>query len=156
MNVQKINGALLKGLSVFQMAESQGLVEMYVGSGGSFGSPDTVPSGDPLRGGDGGVANMNSDAEAFESYIEQTAMAVAARCDVSLDTALDALVSVADQMAEEGLIPPMPDPDTASPEELSAWAGAAKTAQLGAEVIRACLDAEGDLTQNVGGGPAPR
>lgn len=152
MNVHRVNGALLKGLSVFQMTENHGLIEMYTGTGGSFGAPDTAPSGDPLRGGDGGVNNMNSDAEAFESYIEQTMMAVAARCDVSMDDALDMLVTVADEMAEQGLIPAMPDPDSASAEDLSAWAGAAKTAQLGAEVIRACLDAAGDITQNVGGG----
>jgi len=152
MNVHKVNGALLKGIAAFQMNENQGLVEMYVGSGGSFGAPDTAPTGDPLRGGDGGVNNMHTDAEAFESYIEQTAMAVAARCDISIDDALDAIVAVADQMAEDGLIPPMPDPDSASAEELSAWAGAAKTAQLGGEVIRACMDSEGDITQGVGGG----
>jgi hypothetical protein len=154
MNVHRVNSALLKGLSIFQMSENQGLIEMYTGTGGSFGAPDMAPTGDPLRGGDGGVNNMNSDAEAFESYIEQTMMSVSARCDVSMDDALEMLVTVADEMAEQGLIPPMPDPDEASAEALSAWAGAAKTAQLGAEVIRACMDAAGDITQGVGGGAA--
>ena len=151
MNVAKVNGALLKGLSVFQLAENQGLVEMYVGDGGSFSTPDS-PAGDPIRGGDGGVNNMNSDQEAFDAYIEQTIEAVAARCNVSLDDAIDALVAVADEMAENGLVPPMPDPESASAEELSSWAGAAKMAGLTAEVIRAIMDEEGDITHGVGGG----
>lgn len=152
MNFERVNGALAKGVMDFQMAEVAALSEAYTGSGGTFGAPDVAPTGDPLRGGDGGVNNMDSDAEAFESYIEQTMMAVSARCDVSMDGALDAIVTVADEWADEGKIPPMPDPDTASSEELSAWAGAAKTAGLVGEVIRYCLDSQGDITQNVGGG----
>ena len=151
MNVAKVNGTLLKGISVFQLAENQGLAEMYVGDGGSFNAPD-APTGDPVRGGDGGVNNMNSDAEAFDAYIEQTIEAVAARCNVSLDDAIDALIAVADEMAENGLIPVMPDPDEASAEELSSWAGAAKTGGLCAEVIRAVMDEEGDIAHGVGGG----
>lgn len=151
MNVNKVNAALLKGIHVFQLSENEGLVEMYVGSGGSFGAPDVGPSGDPTRGGDGGVDNLASDAEAFESYIEQTAMGIAARCNVSIEDAIDVLVTVADEMAEDGKLPPMPDPDDATAEELSVWAGAAKSAQLGAEAIRYCMDDE-DITQGVGGG----
>lgn len=153
MNVTKVNATLTKGLAAFQLDENAQLVEMYTGTGGSFGAPDVAPSGDPMRGGDGGVDNMSSDAEAFESYVEQTATTVAARCGISIDSALEAMVIVADEMAEAGQIPPMPDPDSGSAEDLAAWAGAAKTAQLGAEVIRYCMDRAGDLTQGVGGGP---
>lgn len=152
MNVAKVNGALLKGISAFQMSENQGLVEMYTGTGGNFGAPDAAPMGDPQRGGDGGVNNADSDADAFDAYIEQTMMAVSARCGISMDDALDALAAVADEMAENGQIPPMPDPEEASSEELSAWAGAAKTAGLVGEIIRACMDAEGDIGHAVGGG----
>jgi len=151
MNVAKVNGALLKGISAFQMSENQGLVEMYTGTGGNFGAPDHAPSGDPLRGGTLGVNNMDSDGEAFDSYIEQTIMSVSVRCNISMEDALDALATVADDMAENGTLPVMPDPDSASSEELSVWAGAAKTAGLVGEVIRACHD-EDDITQGVGGG----
>ena len=144
MNVAKVNGALLKGITAFQMSENQNLIETYVGNGGNFGSPDTAPSGDPQRGGDGGVNNSDSDVDAFDAYIEQTMMAVSARCSISPEEALDALAEVADEMAENGHIPPMPDPDSASAEELSAWAGAAKTAGLVGEVIRSCMD-DGDI-----------
>lgn len=154
MNIQKVNATLAKGVSALTLAENEALVEMYTGSGGSFGAPDVAPTGDPMRGGDGGVDNFASDAEAFESYIEQTAMSVAARCGISLDSALDAMVTVADELAETGKIPAMPDPDSATAEDLAAWAGAAKTAQLGGEVIRYCLDRQGDLTQGIGGGSA--
>ncbi len=153
MNVTKVNATLSKGIAGLVLAENDALME-YTGTGGSFATPDASPTGDPLRGGDGGVDNLASDAEAFESYVEQTAMTVAARCHISLDAALDAMVTVADEMAESGKLPPMPDPDSASAEELSAWAGAAKTAQLGGEVIRYCQDRGGDITQNVGGGAA--
>jgi hypothetical protein len=153
INVTKVNAALGRGLAALQLSENEALAEAYTGSGGeSFGSIDTAPSGDSARGGDGGVDNANSDADAFEAYIEQTAMGVAARCNISLDAALDAIVTVADQMAEDGMIPPMPDPEDGSPEELSAWAGAAKTAQLGAEVMRFCMERAGELGHSVGGG----
>jgi hypothetical protein len=144
MNVAKVNGALLKGITAFQMSENQNLIETYVGNGGNFGSPDTAPSGDPQRGGDGGVNNSDSDVDAFDAYIEQTMMSVSARCSISPEEALDALAEVADEMAENGQIPPMPDPESASAEELSAWAGAAKTAGLVGEVIRSCMD-DGDI-----------
>lgn len=153
MNVTKVNATLLRGLGAFQLSENENLVEMYTGTGGSFGTPDVAPSGDAMRGGDGGVDNMNSDVEAFESYVEQTATSVAARCGISIDAALDAIVTVADEMAENGQIPPMPDPDSGTAEDLAAWAGAAKTAALGGEVIRYCMDRAGDITQSVGGGP---
>ncbi len=154
MNVTKVNATLSKGIAALALAENDALVEMYTGSGGSFGTPDVSPSGDPLRGGDGGVDNLASDAEAFDSYIEQTAMTVAARCSISIDAALDAIVAVADEMAEAGKIPAMPDPESGSSEELSAWAGAAKTSQLGGEVITYCMSRSGDITQGTGGGAA--
>jgi len=152
MNIEKVNNALLRGINVMQMSENQSLAESYTGSGGSFGTPDATPDGDPMRGGAGGVDNNASDAEAFDSYIEQAAMGVSARCGVGLDDALDWVVSAADDMAERGLIPAMPDPESATSEELSAWAGAAKTAQLGAEAIRMAMEDAGDLGQAVGGG----
>lgn len=152
MNVHKVNAALLKGITAIQFAENLGLSEMYTGTGGNFGAPDFAPGGDPLRGGEGGVNNMDSDGEAFDSYVEQSMMAIAARCNVSLDQALDVLVTAADDLSERGMLPPMPDPDSASSEELSTWAGAAKTAQLAAEAIRMCLDSQGDITQGTGGG----
>ena len=155
MNIEKVNNALLRGISVMQMSENQALSEGYTGTGGNFGSPDVAPDGDPQRGGAGGVDNNASDAEAFDSFIENAAMGVSARCAIGLDDALDWVVSAADDMAERGLIPAMPDPDSATAEELSAWAGAAKSAMLPAEAIRMALEDMGDDGQVTGGGSQP-
>lgn len=152
MNVQKVNNTLLKAVDHLRLSESQALAEMYTGTGGMDGEQDNAPSGDPLKGGEGGVDNLSSAVEAFESYIEQVALAVAARCNVSVDSALDSVVEVADMMAEKGEIPPMPDPESAEDEELSGWAGAAKQSGFVGRVIAYCMEQGGDVTQNIGGG----
>ena len=114
--------------------EDNSLGEMYVGTGGTT-PPDFTPDGDPIVGSDTGVDNLASDAEGYMSYVAQAAADVAAQCGVSDDEALSAFEDVASQLADAGTIPPMPDVETALPEEISLWTGAAKTSDLMARVI---------------------
>lgn len=108
--------------------------EGYVGVGGTE-PPDYSPSGDPVAGGDLGVDNLATDAEQYMSYIADLAISVVAQTGVSDDEALRAVATVADQMAQGGMMPPMPDIETASADELAQWTGAATTAGLVARVV---------------------
>lgn len=108
--------------------------EMYVGTGGTE-PPDYTPDGDPIVGDEDGVDNLASDAEAYMSFVSETSADIAAQCRVADDEALGAFEDVAGQMAELGTLPPMPDVETASSEELSLWTGKAKTSDLVARVI---------------------
>ena len=110
------------------------LGEMYVGTGGTE-PPDFSPTGDPISGGDEGVDNLASDAEAYMSYVAQAASDLAAQCGISDDEALAAFEDVAAQMAEVGALPMMPDIEVSSSEEISLWTGAAKTGDLMARAI---------------------
>lgn len=127
MDIHKVNNVLARGISMVQAGELEGLYEMYVGTGGTE-APDHTPMGDPQTGGDGGVANDDSATEQYMSYLGQLAGNLAAEMDKSEDDALDVIMGLADDMAAAGEIPPMPDPDSASAEELSAWPLAAKQA----------------------------
>lgn len=108
--------------------------EQYVGTGGTQ-APDHSPDGDPIVGSDQGVDNLASDAEAYMSFVAETSSDIAAQCSVSGDEALSSFEDVAKQMAEVGSLPPMPDVESASSEEISLWTGAAKTSDLVARVI---------------------
>lgn len=120
--------------------------EGYVGVGGTE-PPDYSPSGDPVTGGDLGVDNLATDAEQYMSYVADLGVAVATQTGVSDDQALDAIVAVASQMADGGMMPPMPDVEMASADDLAQWTGAATTAGLIARVIDYVT--AGDDKQNV-------
>jgi hypothetical protein len=108
--------------------------EGYVGVGGTE-PPDYSPSGNPIAGGDLGVDNLATDAEQYMSYIASMGVAVSTQTGVSDDDALEAIYAVADQMAEGGSMPPMPDIESAPADELAQWTGAATTIGLLARVI---------------------
>jgi len=91
--------------------------------------------GDSITGGDSGVGNLASDAEAYLSFVAEASAGIAAQCNVTDDEALEAFEDVAGQMAEVGALPPMPDIETAGEEEISQWTGEAKTSDLVARVI---------------------
>lgn len=127
MDIVKVNSVLSRGIAQVQQAELDGLYEMYVGTGGSE-APDHTPSGDPEKGGSGGVANMESATEQFMSYLGQLAANCSAEGGHSEDKSLDYVMALADEMSAAGEIPPIPDPDSSSAEELAAWPLAAKQA----------------------------
>jgi len=108
--------------------------EQYVGTGGTD-APDFSPDGDPIIGSDQGVDNLATDAESYMSYVAGTSADIAAQCSVSDDEALSSFEDVAKQMAEAGSLPPMPDVESASSDEILLWTGAAKTSDLVARVI---------------------
>lgn len=117
-----------------RIEDEDNLGEMYVGTGGTE-PPDFSPTGDPIVGGDLGVDNLASDAEQYMSFVADCATDIAARCGISDDDALAAFEDVAAQLAEAGMIPPMPDIEVASSESLALWTGKAKTSDLVARVI---------------------
>lgn len=116
--------------------------EGYVGDGGTE-PPDNTPDGDPIEGGDSGVDNLASDAEQYMSYVAELAVSISVQTGISDDEALNAVVAVAGELADAGKLPPMPDVDTASAEELAQWTGAAKTSGL-LDAIISKIDAEMD------------
>jgi hypothetical protein len=116
--------------------------EMYVGTGGDI-SHGNDPDGDPIRGADHGVGNLESSAEEYLGYLSETAMNVAAFCGVSEDQAMDALAHVAGEMALEGMLGDMPEVESASGEEMSEWTGKAKTSHLQARAVEYIKKAQG-------------
>ena len=135
MNIEKVSSTLNQAIAHLQAKE---LDEMYVGSGGTEGGGDGMddgfgvdmsPDGDPDVGGEHGVDNYSSGDDVFDDYVEQIALQTSKSCRVSPSEVLGAIVDLAEQHAATGKLPTFPDLDVASPEELMAWAGAAK--QLG-------------------------
>lgn len=148
MNVHQVNSTL--GKAIMLMQESR-LEEMsgYTGTGGNFGTPSSVtPKGDPDRGGDGGVNNMETDAQAFSDYMDDLITSVANQCEMDAGAARAAIITCASMKAKRGLIPPMPAM-SARAEVLATWAGAAKTVGFTGMCIDYCLAKKG----NGSGGP---
>jgi len=114
----------------------------YVGDGGAE-PPDNTPDGDPVEGGDLGVDNLASDAEQYMSYVAELAVSISVQTGLSDDDALDAIVAVAGELADGGKLPPMPDVETSSAEDLALWAGAAKTSGF-LDAVLARVDSEMD------------
>lgn len=76
---------------------------------------------------------ISDDVDAyFNEMIDQLLQAY----DTTEDEAIEFVFDVADEMAEEGLIPAVPDED-ADDEELALWLGQAKTAGLHIHVSEA-------------------
>lgn len=103
--------------------------EDYTGTGGTP-PPDHSPMGDPEEGGDGGVDNYSHEQEALLSYVMDLVDDCAGTMGLSHDDVMGGLEALAQEMADAGEIPPMPDIETASPEAISAWPLAAKTAGM--------------------------
>lgn len=125
--------------------------EMYVGTGGTE-PPHFNPPGDPLRGSDAGVDNLASDVEGFLGFIADCASSIAAQLQVSEDEALKAVYDTADELADKGEMPPLPDLEEASPEEISGWTGKAKTCDLMARAVEAIKAARGQSPLHGPGG----
>ena len=79
--------------------------------------------------------------DAFETFIGAMADSLLAEYEMSEDEAIDYVFSIADAMAEAGMIPPLPDGDDA--QTLAVWMGKAETAGLAQEVMKSAeADAE--------------
>jgi len=101
----------------------------YTGTGGTK-SPDYSPDGDPDKGGDHGVANYESAAEALMSFLANISTDLAKTEGVSEDAAIEAVSMAALECVRRGLIPNIPDPEKASAEAVSKWTAAAKLVGL--------------------------
>lgn len=129
MDIQKVNTVLNRAIRIFEHAElesSAAMIESYVGYGGTE-APDHSPAGDPFEGGDGGVDNMETEQDAFYSYLMYVAQSVSEQAKCSEDKAVSCMETLADDMAATGEMPSMPDSESGTAEEFSAWVGAAKT-----------------------------
>lgn len=137
MEIERVNAVLTRTIAAMQAKELEDLAERmaeetideadhYVGAGGTD-SPDHAPDGDAEEGGEGGVENFSHEAEMFLSYIGDVAGDIAGKLGIEEDVVLESFVELAAECAEAGELPPMPDVDIASAEDLAAWVGAAKT-----------------------------
>lgn len=82
--------------------------------------------------------NDTTIADDVDAYFNEMIDQLTANYDVSDDEAMDFIFDVADEMAEEGLLPEMPDDD--DDEALAAWLGTAKTAALHIHVAEAARE----------------
>lgn len=117
MDIQRVNEVLRKAVNQFEQEELTD-VRDYVMEQNGEGSEDLSAAG-----------------EMFMSYIADLTSEIAGQLDISEDDALDAVLTIADDLAASGDIPEMPDVDEAGDEEMSTWTGAAKTVGLGRRVI---------------------
>lgn len=124
--------------------EAAPATEAYTGVGGQD-PVDHSPTGDPETGDTGGVDNYSHEMEAFLSFIAGLADDCAGIGGFEYEAVMDGLEALTSEMAEAGELPPMPNPELASAEDLSGWVLAATTAGLAgrlAEYMRAHASAE--------------
>jgi len=107
--------------------EAAPATEDYTGVGG-IEPVDHSPTGDPETGDTGGVNNYSYEMEAFLSFIASIADDCAGIGGYEHEAVMDGLEALTSEMAAAGELPPMPNPDTASAEDLSGWCLAATTA----------------------------
>jgi len=103
--------------------------EEYTGVGGTD-PVDHSPTGDAETGDVGGVDNYSHEMEAFLSFIVGIVDDCAGIGGYDYDAVMNGLEALTQEMAKAGEIPPMPNPEVASAEELSGWCLAATTAGL--------------------------
>lgn len=72
--------------------------------------------------------------EEFDVYMDGVLNAVIDEYDADEDEAVDYIIYVADDLAEEGLLPPFPTEDS-STEEVSAWLAAAESSGFAGMVL---------------------
>jgi hypothetical protein len=119
MDIQRVNEVLRKAVNKFEQDELADLREYMA----------------EQENGEGDLDALSSAGEMFMSYIADLATDIAGQFGISDDEALDAVLTVADDLAASGQLPDVPDVDSAGDEEMSTWTGAAKTADLARRVI---------------------
>lgn len=87
------------------------------------------------EGGDLGAVNPSDGLEAFEDFISGIVDGLLAEYEIDEDDAVDFVLDMADEMAEAGLLAPLPDTDDS--KALALWIGQATTAGFGLEVMKA-------------------
>lgn len=147
MDFVRINEALKRGIRHFEETELDDLrafaeqadqyMDLETGSAIDGANGDNAPASDAAEtGADSGVENQGSAAQAFLSTISDMALAVLNQVDgLTDDQAMEYVLTAAASLAEKGDVPELPDMDNASDEDLSMWAGAAKTSNMGAMAV---------------------
>ena len=90
--------------------------------------------------GDGGADNITDIEDTFDMFLSDIIDLLMFDSDIGEDEAADFIFYMADSMADEGMLPPMPD-DGADEEELAAWMGKAKSIGFSNRVLKAARDA---------------
>ena len=70
----------------------------------------------------------------FDDYMDSVLGAVLDEYDVDEDDAVDYIIEIADELADDGLLPYFPDEDSTS-EEITDWVAAAQSAGFAGLVI---------------------
>lgn len=84
--------------------------------------------------GAGGAVNPSDVGDTLDIYLSDIASILEIEYDMDDEDALQFVFSAADEMADEGLLPEMPE-DEAEDEEIALWLGTAKTARFGSYVV---------------------
>jgi hypothetical protein len=84
--------------------------------------------------GESGADNITDVDEAFDMYLDSILERMLTALSASEEQAVEFIMLVADEMEEEGMMPPMPGSD-ASDDEVSVWMGSAKTCGFANKVL---------------------
>ena len=89
--------------------------------------------------GEGGADNIPDTEDALDKYLNGCIESVVDECSVAEDDAIDFVFGVADELAEKGKLPEMPDED-ADDEDIALWLGKANTIGFQQVVLKAARD----------------
>jgi len=81
------------------------------------------------------ASNQEEDVS-YVNFVAEAVSDIAIQFGFSQNDALDAFEKIANQMAEEGVIPAMPSVESSTQEELSAWVNMARENELVSRVER--------------------
>ena len=90
--------------------------------------------------GEGEAENVSDIGDSFDQYLNDMISSLET-AGFDEDTAIGLVFDVADELAEEGLLPPFPEDDSTD-QMLAAWLGKAKSVGLQARVIEASNEME--------------
>lgn len=99
-------------------------------------SDDTHLAGEP---GSGGADNISDIEDAFDMYISDIVDIIMFETDMADSQATDFVFYMADHLASQGLLPPLPE-DESEEQELADWMGKAKSVGFATQVFKAARD----------------
>ena len=125
----RINELMAKGRKLVLEPQVAALEEMYAGlfagSGNGMASSDNAPN-EP--------ENESPVQDQMDAYVMDIKDGIIQQYDVEPAEALDKVFEVADELADDGQLPPMPD-DGSSDAEVTAWLAAARSMGFAAAVM---------------------
>lgn len=91
--------------------------------------------------GEGGADNAPAGVDAFDNYVLSIVASILDEYEMDEEEALDYVFYVADGLAEDGDLPPIPEDE--DPQTNAEWLGKAQTMLFG-ELVLAALEAEAE------------